>query len=65
MQGWGELPKLVAEEAREKGYRVFAISLEPLADKDLSAHVDNVKRISVGKLGEIIGTLKRTTLKRL
>ena len=61
--GMGELPKLVAEEAREKGYRVFAISLEPLADKDLSAHVDNVKRISVGKLGEIIGTLKKNHIK--
>ena len=31
--GMGELPKLVADEAREKGYRVFAIGLEPLADK--------------------------------
>ena len=57
--GMGELPKLVAEEAREKGYRVFAIALEPLADKNLSDHVDSVNRISVGKLGEIIDTLMR------
>ncbi len=61
--GMGELPKLVADEAREKGYRVFAIGLEPLADKNLSDHVDSVKRISVGKLGEIIGTLKKNHIK--
>ena len=61
--GMGELPKLVAEEAREKGYRVFAIALEPLADKNLSDHVDSVKRISVGKLGEIIATLKKNHIK--
>ncbi|MEK7742027.1 MAG: UDP-2,3-diacylglucosamine diphosphatase LpxI [Nitrospirota bacterium] len=61
--GMGELPKLVAEEAREKGYRVFAIGLEPLADKDLSDHVDSVKRISVGKLGEIIDALKKNHIK--
>ncbi|OGW73428.1 MAG: hypothetical protein A2484_04520, partial [Nitrospirae bacterium RIFOXYC2_FULL_44_7] len=61
--GMGELPKLVAEEAREKGYRVFAIALEPLADKNLSDHVDSVNRISVGKLGEIIDTLKKNHIK--
>ena len=61
--GMGELPKLVAEEAREKGYRVFAIGLEPLADNDLSDHVDSVKRISVGKLNEIINTLKKNHIK--
>ena len=54
---------MLLRRRREKGYRVFAISLEPLADKDLSAHVDNVKRISVGKLGEIIGTLKKNHIK--
>jgi len=61
--GMGELPKLVAEEARSKGYKVVAVALEPLADKDLGSHVDEIKRISVGKLGQIIDTLKKNKVK--
>jgi len=61
--GMGELPKLVAEEARAKGYKVIAIALEPVADKDLGSHVDEIKRISVGKLGEIIDSLKKNGVK--
>ncbi len=61
--GMGELPKLVAAEAKAKGYRVFAIALEPLADKNLDRHVDEIKRISVGKLGEIIESLKKSNVK--
>ncbi len=57
--GTGELPALVAEEARAKGYKVIAVALEPLADKNLDRHVDEVRRISVGKLGEIINFLKK------
>lgn len=61
--GMGELPKLVAEEAKEKGYRVFAVALEPLADKNLASHVDEIKWVSVGKLGEIIDSLKKNKAK--
>ncbi len=58
--GSGELPLAVAEEARAKGYEVIAIGLEPLADKALASAVSNIRWINVGKLGDIIGYLKRS-----
>jgi DUF1009 family protein len=61
--GMGELPKLIAEEARAKGYRVVAVALEPLADKDLAHHVDEIKHVNVGKLGEIIDSIKKSHAK--
>lgn len=59
ISGSGELPLAIASAAQSQGYTVFAIGLEPLADRSLSAAVDNIKWISVGKLGEIIDTLKK------
>lgn len=63
ISGMGELPKVVASEARAKGYRVVAIALEPLADKTLASYVDEIKWINVGKLGEIIESLKRSDVR--
>jgi DUF1009 family protein len=60
--GMGDLPKLIADEARAKGYKVFAVGLEPLADDDLKSYVDEIKRISVGKLGSIIDYLKKNNV---
>ncbi|MBI4685049.1 MAG: UDP-2,3-diacylglucosamine diphosphatase LpxI [Nitrospirae bacterium] len=62
--GMGELPKLVAEEAKSKGYRVVAVALEPLADKGLASHVDEIRHVNVGKLGEIIDSLKKNNVKK-
>lgn len=59
ISGMGELPKVISMEARSKGYRVLAIALEPLADCKISNHVDEVRVVNVGKLGEIIDTLKK------
>ncbi|MBI5632471.1 MAG: UDP-2,3-diacylglucosamine diphosphatase LpxI [Nitrospirae bacterium] len=61
--GNGDLPKAIAEEARKKGYEIFAVGLEPLAEKDLSTVVDEIKWINVGKLGDIISSLKRSGAK--
>ena len=61
--GMGELPKAIASEAHSQGYTVFAIALEPLADKSLSAYVDEVKWVNVGKFGKIIDSLKKYGLK--
>jgi DUF1009 family protein len=58
--GIGELPKLIALEARAKGFHVTAVALEPLADKTLSSCVDEIEWVNVGKLGKIIATLKRS-----
>ncbi len=60
--GMGELPKAIAFEARQKGFHVTAIALEPLADSSLSSYVDVIKWINVGRLGEIIDSLKHSAL---
>jgi hypothetical protein len=61
--GMGELPKAIASEARAQGYTVFAIALDPLADRSLSSCVDEIKWVNVGKFGEIIGTLTKYEIK--
>jgi UDP-2,3-diacylglucosamine hydrolase len=57
--GMGELPMAIANEAKEQGYTVFALALEPLAEKSLASHVDEIKWINVGKLGKLIDSLKQ------
>jgi UDP-2,3-diacylglucosamine hydrolase len=57
--GAGELPVAVADEAKALGYAVFAIALEPLADKALSSHVDEIQWVNVGKFGKLIDTLQK------
>jgi DUF1009 family protein len=59
ISGMGELPKAISFEAKSKGYRVIAVGLEPLADRNLSDYADEVRFVNVGRLGEIIETLKR------
>jgi DUF1009 family protein len=61
--GNGDLPKAVAQEARARGYEIIAVGLEPLAEKSLSSAVDEIKWISVGNLGKIIGFLKKSGVK--
>ena len=61
--GNGELPLAVAQEAKDKGYEVFAIGLEPLADKALEAAVHEIRWVNVGKLGEIIDSLTKAGVK--
>jgi len=57
--GAGELPIAVADEAKALGYAVFAVALEPLADKALSSHVDEIQWVNVGKFGKLIDTLQK------
>lgn len=61
--GTGELPIAIASEAKALGYTVIVIALEPLADKSLSSHVDEIKWVNVGKLGEILDSLKQYGIK--
>lgn len=63
--GTGQLPAAIAAEARSKGYNVFAVGLDPLADKALSSVVDEIEYISVGKLGTIIETLKKAGIREV
>jgi DUF1009 family protein len=55
--GMGDLPIAIAGEAKAQGYTVFAIALDPLAEKSLSSYVDEIKWVNVGKFGEIIDSL--------
>lgn len=61
--GMGGLPKIIADEARAKGFHVTAVGLEPLADKTLASHVEDIKWVNVGKLGKIIDSLKHSGIK--
>lgn len=63
ISGSGELPFAIASEARSMGYSVIAIGLEPLADKSLASVVDEIKWVNIGKLGEIIATLKKSGIR--
>ena len=58
--GMGDLPKIIAREARLQGYSVFAIALEPIADKSLSSHVDEIQWVNIGKFGKLITALKKS-----
>lgn len=56
--GSGELPEIIAQDARERGYKVITVALENLASAGLNDVSDKIKWINVGKLGTLIDTLK-------
>ncbi|MDA8170119.1 MAG: UDP-2,3-diacylglucosamine diphosphatase LpxI, partial [Nitrospiraceae bacterium] len=64
LAGMGDLPGIIAEDAKRRGFRVVAIALEPVADPGaLEPVADVVERISVGKLGKIFDALKKHGVK--
>ncbi|MDI6727810.1 MAG: hypothetical protein QMD44_02640, partial [Thermodesulfovibrionales bacterium] len=46
--GTGDIPMIIARDARERGFRVISIALENLASHDLSRVSDEIKWINVG-----------------
>jgi DUF1009 family protein len=56
--GKGEMPFLMAREARQKGLRVVTAALEGMADHDPAAYSDDHRFINIGKIGGIIKYLK-------
>lgn len=56
--GAGELPVIIAKDARTRGFRVITVALENLASPDLQKVSDEIKWINVGRLGDLIDTLK-------
>ncbi|MEW5746028.1 MAG: UDP-2,3-diacylglucosamine diphosphatase LpxI [Nitrospirota bacterium] len=58
--GTGDLPKIIAHDARSRGCRVVTVALESLASPDMNELSDEIRWINVGKLGELIDTLKRS-----
>jgi UDP-2,3-diacylglucosamine hydrolase len=65
ISGIGELPSAIAVEANSKGYTVFAVGLEPLADRSIEPLVHELRMINVGKLGEIIEYMKKSGVKEV
>lgn len=61
--GTGDLPKIIASDAKARGFKVITIALENLASSDLNNISDKIKWINVGKLGELIDTLKEFGVK--
>ncbi|MEW6584314.1 MAG: UDP-2,3-diacylglucosamine diphosphatase LpxI [Nitrospirota bacterium] len=57
--GAGELPVAIAQEAKAQGYSIFAVALEPLADKSVSAYADVISWVNVGKFGKLIDTFRK------
>lgn len=57
--GTGELPKIIAGDARGRGYRVITAALENLAPAELDELSDEIRWINVGKLGELINFLRK------
>ncbi|HMK43233.1 MAG TPA: UDP-2,3-diacylglucosamine diphosphatase LpxI [Dissulfurispiraceae bacterium] len=56
--GTGELPLVIAEDARARGYRVVVAALEHLATPALEAVADCFRWINVGKLASLIEFLQ-------
>ncbi|MDI6801175.1 MAG: UDP-2,3-diacylglucosamine diphosphatase LpxI [Thermodesulfovibrionales bacterium] len=56
--GMGELPVIIARDAKERGFKVITAAIENLASFELAEISDEIKWINVGKLGELINTLK-------
>lgn len=61
--GTGELPKIIAKDAMERGYRVITVALENLAPVEMNDLSDEIRWINVGKLGELINFLKEFDVK--
>jgi len=56
--GSGDLPCAVASEAKNMGYRVVVIALQPSADQSLDAFADDFHKVHIGRFGKIIKLLK-------
>ncbi len=56
--GSGELPLILCRDAKERGCRVVAIALEDLAAPGIEGLADVTRWLGVGRLGDIIATLK-------
>ena len=61
--GTGELPVIIAKDAREKGYKVITVALENLASQEMDSVSDEIRWVNPGKFGELIDTLKKHQIK--
>jgi DUF1009 family protein len=62
--GAGDLPLIIARDARERGFVVVTAALEQIASPEMADCSDELTWVNVGKLGELIDTLKRGRVDR-
>jgi DUF1009 family protein len=60
--GMGNLPLAVASEAKEAGYTVIGIALQPPADDSLTSVADDFHKISIGRFGGLLALLKKLSI---
>lgn len=60
--GMGHLPKIVAVEARKKGYRVIGFALQPPSDDSLKKYVDDFHKVNIGHFGKLISLMKKLSI---
>ena len=65
LAGIGHLPVDVAQSAKQLGYRVVAIAVVPETDSELPENADVFYAINVGKLGKIIQTLEKNSVRNV
>jgi len=59
ISGEGKLPALLAQSAKERGYRVVALALSESAETQVSPHADKTYLVAPGQIGRNIGLLKK------
>lgn len=60
--GMGDLPKAVISEAKEMGYKVAAIALQPPADESLKPIADEFHKVSIGRFGGLMALLQKLSI---
>jgi DUF1009 family protein len=60
--GTGTLPCIIASEAKKRGFRVIVIALQPPADETLRPLADHFHKVHIGRFGEVIKTLRRSSV---
>lgn len=61
--GTGDLPVIIARDARERGYKVVTVALENLASQEMDGVSDEIRWVNPGRFGELIDTLKKHRIK--
>ncbi|GAB4537046.1 MAG: UDP-2,3-diacylglucosamine diphosphatase LpxI [Thermodesulfovibrionia bacterium] len=62
LSGIGELPNVIAVEAKKKGYSITAIIPSPLENATLEEMADESYRINIGNLSDLISLLDRSQI---
>jgi DUF1009 family protein len=63
--GAGELPIIIASDAKARGYRVVTVALENIASPGLAEVSDVIKWVNPGRFGEMIDTLKSNSVDKV